>query len=180
MRRRRRTGNEAPAQLILARLQQVIENAAPPVLLRIARRRVFGDFLFERTVGAPVERAAFMDRVERIDDSRGDRKVETGRDAVRWAVDATAERGAGEVLITSMDRDGTGEGYDLALVRAIADAVRVPVVASGGAGTLDHFAEAFIEGHADAVLAASRLHFGRLAIHDVKEHLRERGIEVRP
>ncbi len=106
-------------------------------------------------------------------------RTPTGRDAVEWAVEATAERGAGEVLITSMDRDGTGEGYDLPLVRAIADAVGVPVVASGGAGTLDHFAEAFTEGHADAVLAASRLHFGRIGIREVKEHLRGRGIEVR-
>jgi imidazole glycerol-phosphate synthase subunit HisF len=107
-------------------------------------------------------------------------RTPTGRDAVRWAVEATAERGAGEVLITSMDRDGTGEGYDLALVRAIADAVRVPVVASGGAGTLDHFAEAFTAGRADAVLAASRLHFGQLTIREVKGYLRDRGIEVRP
>jgi cyclase len=106
-------------------------------------------------------------------------RTPTGHDAVEWAVEATAERGAGEVLITSMDRDGTGEGYDLPLVRAIADAVGVPVVASGGAGTLDHFAEAFTEGHADAVLAASRLHFGRIGIREVKEHLRDRGIEVR-
>lgn len=106
-------------------------------------------------------------------------RTPTGSDAVRWAVEATARRGAGEVLITSMDRDGTGEGYDLALVRAIADAVRVPVVASGGAGTLGHFAEAFTQGHADAVLAASRLHFGQLTIHEVKEYLRDRDVEVR-
>ena len=106
-------------------------------------------------------------------------RTPTGRDAVEWAVEATAERGAGEVLLTSMDRDGTGEGYDLDLLRAIADEVRVPVVASGGAGDLDHFAEALTEGHADAVLAASRLHFGQLTIREIKEYLRDRDIEVR-
>jgi imidazole glycerol-phosphate synthase subunit HisF len=106
-------------------------------------------------------------------------RTPTGRDAVEWAVEATTERGAGEVLLTSMDRDGTGEGYDLDLVRSIAGEVRVPVVASGGAGHLDHFAEALTEGHADAVLAASRLHFGQLTIREIKEYLRERDVEVR-
>jgi cyclase len=103
----------------------------------------------------------------------------TGRDAVAWAVEATTERGAGEVLLTSMDRDGTGEGYDLELLRAIADAVPVPVIASGGAGDLDHFAEALGEGHADAVLAASRLHFGQLTIGEIKDYLADHGLEVR-
>ncbi|HEY5904429.1 MAG TPA: imidazole glycerol phosphate synthase subunit HisF [Actinomycetota bacterium] len=106
-------------------------------------------------------------------------RTPTGRDAIGWAVEATTERGAGEVLLTSMDRDGTGEGYDLDLVRSIAGEVRVPVVASGGAGHLDHFAEALTEGHADAVLAASRLHFGQLTIREIKEYLRERDVEVR-
>jgi imidazole glycerol-phosphate synthase subunit HisF len=106
-------------------------------------------------------------------------RTPTGRDALGWAVEATTERGAGEVLLTSMDRDGTGEGYDLDLVRSIAGEVRVPVVASGGAGHLDHFAEALTEGHADAVLAASRLHFGQLTIREIKEYLRERDVEVR-
>jgi cyclase len=106
-------------------------------------------------------------------------RTPTGRDAIGWAVEATTERGAGEVLLTSMDRDGTGEGYDLDLVRSISGEVRVPVVASGGAGHLDHFAEALTEGHADAVLAASRLHFGQLTIREIKEYLRERDVEVR-
>jgi cyclase len=106
-------------------------------------------------------------------------RTPTGRDAIEWAVEATTERGAGEVLLTSMDRDGTGEGYDLDLVRSIAGEVRVPVVASGGAGHLDHFAEALTEGHADAVLAASRLHFGQLTIREIKEYLRDRDVEVR-
>ena len=98
-------------------------------------------------------------------------KTATGHDALEWAVEATAERGAGEVLLTSMDRDGTGEGYDLDLLRAITSAVRVPVIASGGAGDVEHFAEALDEGGADAVLAASRLHFGQLTIRQIKEHL---------
>jgi len=103
----------------------------------------------------------------------------TGRDAVEWAAEATAGHGAGEVLLTSMDRDGTGEGYDLELLRAIAGAVAVPVVASGGAGTPEHFAEALTDGRADAVLAASRWHDGDLTIREVKEHLASRGIPVR-
>ena len=78
-----------------------------------------------------------------------------------------------------MDRDGTGEGYDLDLLRALAGAVRVPIVASGGAGDLDHFAEALLEGGADAVLAASRLHYGQLTIHEIKEYLRSKDVEVR-
>jgi cyclase len=102
-----------------------------------------------------------------------------GRDAVEWAVEATARHGAGEVLLTSIDRDGTGDGYDLELLRAIADAVAVPVVASGGAGTAEHFAEALTDGRADAVLAASRWHDGDLTIREVKEHLASRGIPVR-
>jgi cyclase len=106
-------------------------------------------------------------------------RTPTGIDAVDWAADATERRGAGEVLVTSMDRDGTGEGYDLELLRAIGEAVSVPVVASGGAGRLEHFAEALEDGRADAVLAASRLHFGELTIDDVKAYLADRGIEIR-
>jgi imidazole glycerol-phosphate synthase subunit HisF len=106
-------------------------------------------------------------------------RTATGRDVVEWAVEATERRGAGEVLLTSMDRDGTGEGYDLELLRAVSDAVPVPVVASGGAGRLEHFAEALSEGGADAVLAASRFHFGELTLADVKTYLAERGIPVR-
>jgi cyclase len=106
-------------------------------------------------------------------------RTPTGIDAVAWAEEATSRRGAGEVLVTSMDRDGTGEGYDLDLLRAIGDAVPVPLVASGGAGRLEHFAEALGPGRADAVLAASRLHFGELTIDDIKGFLAEQGIEVR-
>jgi cyclase len=87
--------------------------------------------------------------------------------------------GAGEVLLTSMDRDGTGEGYDLELLRSVGDAVRVPVVASGGAGRIEHFADALTAGRADAVLAASRFHFEQLSIRAVKAYLAERQIPVR-
>jgi cyclase len=106
-------------------------------------------------------------------------RTPTGRDAVAWAAEAAAEHGAGEVLVTSMDRDGTGEGYDLELLRAIADAVTVPVVASGGASTPEHFAEALTEGRADAVLAASRFHDGDLTIGEVKQHLAANDVPVR-
>ena len=105
-------------------------------------------------------------------------RTPAGRDAVEWAAEA-AELGAGEILLTSMDRDGTGEGYDLDLLRAVTEAVNVPVVASGGAGTKEHFADAILEGGADAVLAASRFHFEEITIADVKDHLAARGIPVR-
>lgn len=106
-------------------------------------------------------------------------RTPTGEDAVAWATKSTRELGAGEVLLTSMDRDGTGEGYDLDLLRAVAEAVTVPVVASGGAGTLEHFALGLTEGRADAVLAASRFHFGELTIEQVKDHLAAVGVPVR-
>jgi imidazole glycerol-phosphate synthase subunit HisF len=106
-------------------------------------------------------------------------RTPTGRDVVDWAVEATSERGAGEVLLTSIDRDGTGDGYDLALLDSVCPRVTVPVVASGGAGAAEHFAEALAPGRADAALAASRFHFEELTIHDVKELLATRGIEVR-
>ncbi len=101
-----------------------------------------------------------------------------GRDAVEWAQEAAA-LGAGEILLTSMDRDGTKDGYDLALTRAVATAVEVPVIASGGAGTLEHLWEGLVEGGADAVLAASIFHFGLHTIAEAKAYLRQRGVEVR-
>jgi cyclase len=103
----------------------------------------------------------------------------TGRDAIEWAQEAVAQ-GAGEILLTSMDRDGTKDGYDLELTKAVADAVSVPVVASGGAGTLEHFREAFVDGDASAALAASLFHFGTYTIGEVKSYLAEHGLEVRP
>jgi imidazole glycerol-phosphate synthase subunit HisF len=87
--------------------------------------------------------------------------------------------GAGEILLTSMDRDGTREGFDLALTRAVADAVGVPLIASGGVGAAEHLAEGVLDGHADAVLAASVFHFGDFTVRQAKEHMRSRGIEVR-
>lgn len=102
----------------------------------------------------------------------------TGLDAVDWA-QRMVRLGAGEILLTSMDRDGTRRGFDLALTRAVSEAVEVPVIASGGVGTLDHLAEGILEGQADAVLAASIFHFGEYSIREAKCHLRDRGIEVR-
>jgi cyclase len=103
----------------------------------------------------------------------------TGRDAVEWAADC--ERlGAGEILLTSMDRDGTRDGFDLALTRAVTAACGVPVIASGGVGSLPHLADGVIHGHADAVLAASIFHFGEHRVADAKEYLASRGIAVRP
>jgi cyclase len=102
----------------------------------------------------------------------------TGLDAVEWARRMTAA-GAGEILLTSMDRDGTRDGFDLALTRAVADAVSVPVIASGGVGTLQHLADGVLAGGADAVLAASVFHFGDFTVRAAKEHMRAQGIEVR-
>jgi len=102
----------------------------------------------------------------------------TGLDAVAWArrmVDA----GAGEILLTSMDRDGTRDGFDLALTRAVSDAVGVPVIASGGVGSKEHLAQGIVEGHADAVLAASVFHFGDFTVRESKQYMQSRGIEVR-
>ncbi|HEY0392538.1 MAG TPA: imidazole glycerol phosphate synthase subunit HisF [Solirubrobacterales bacterium] len=107
----------------------------------------------------------------------GRQKVED-RDAVSWAREAT-ERGAGEVLLTSMDRDGTNDGYDIELTRAVADAVAVPVIASGGAGTLDHLSEAISSGNADAVLCASIFHYGSYTVNEAKERMAAAGIPVR-
>ncbi|MFZ1041194.1 MAG: imidazole glycerol phosphate synthase subunit HisF [Anaerolineales bacterium] len=105
-------------------------------------------------------------------------RVATGIDAVKWAVRGV-ELGAGEILLTSMDADGTLAGYDLPLTRAIADAVNVPVIASGGAGTTLHFAEVLTDGHADAALAASLFHDGKLKITDLKRELQSKGVPVR-
>jgi cyclase len=102
----------------------------------------------------------------------------TGLDAVDWAR-RMQELGAGEILLTSMDRDGTRAGFDLALTRAVSDAVDIPVIASGGVGTLQHLAEGVLEGRADAVLAASIFHFGEFTVREAKLHMEKQGIEVR-
>jgi cyclase len=105
-------------------------------------------------------------------------RTPTGRDAIEWSREAV-ERGAGEILLTSMDRDGTEDGYELELTRRVADAVDVPVIASGGAGTLEHLVEAIEEGGADAVLAASIFHYGTYSIMQAKERMHHAGIPVR-
>ncbi len=140
-----------------------------------------------RVVGEAAERFGSQCIVVAIDARResghfgvythGGRRA-TGREAVAWAQEAE-KLGAGEILLTSMDRDGTGDGYDLELTRAIADGVSVPVIASGGAGSLEHLYEGLAVGHADAVLAASIFHFGTYSIAEAKSYLRSRGIEVR-
>jgi cyclase len=106
-------------------------------------------------------------------------RTPTGRDAVAWAEEGAA-LGAGEILLTSMDRDGTRDGFDVPLTRAVADAVPVPVVASGGCGTVEHMAEVLTDGHASAALAASIFHFGEVRIPQAKARLRALGVEVRP
>ena len=110
--------------------------------------------------------------------SHGGRRT-SGRDAVEWAV-LGEQLGAGEILLTSMDKDGTHEGYDLALLKAITSAVRLPVIASGGAGSVEHMYQALTDGGAEAMLAASVFHFGELSIAGVKQELAARGLEIRP
>ena len=105
-------------------------------------------------------------------------RLDTGIDALWWAAEA-ARLGAGEILLTSMDCDGTKEGYDIELTRAVSDAVPIPVIASGGAGKMEHFKEALTDGGADAALAASLFHYKELEIREVKEYLHENGISVR-
>lgn len=105
-------------------------------------------------------------------------RVNTGRDVFEWA--AQAEKlGAGEILLTSMDCDGTKKGYDIPLTRQVSETVKIPVIASGGAGNKEHFYEVLTEGKADAVLAASLFHFKEVEIHDLKKYLKEKGIEIR-
>lgn len=105
-------------------------------------------------------------------------RINTGLDAVEWAKKAY-ELGAGEILLTSMDGDGTKAGYDIELTRTIADSVGIPVIASGGAGTMEHFYDAFAKGHAEAALAASLFHYKELEITDLKKYLKDKGISVR-
>ncbi|MFP4473281.1 MAG: imidazole glycerol phosphate synthase subunit HisF [Candidatus Omnitrophota bacterium] len=105
-------------------------------------------------------------------------RIDTGRDAIEW-VREVCDLGAGEILLTSMDADGTKDGYDLALTRAVCDTVAVPVIASGGAGAFDHFSDVFLKAGADAALAASVFHYGEMTVADVKQHLQKKGVEVR-
>jgi cyclase len=148
---------------------QIIEDAshkygAQCIVVAIDAKRRYGDDMLARGEGWDVY-------------SHGGRK-NTGLDAVAWASEM-ARRGAGEILLTSMDRDGTKSGFDLALTRAVADAVSVPVIASGGVGTLDHLADGVQQGGADAVLAASIFHYGEFTVAQAKQRMAERGIPVR-
>jgi len=138
-----------------------------------AKRRGAGDS--SETCQAP---PGFFGDLEWDVYAHGGRSRAEGRDAVAWAKEAT-ELGAGEVLLTSMDRDGTTDGYDLELTRAVSETVTVPVIASGGAGELDHLVEAITAGHADAVLCASIFHYGAHTVAEAKESMERAGIPVR-
>lgn len=143
----------------------------PSLITRIAER--FGSQAV--VVAIDAKRCGSEQRWEAF--TRGGRNA-SGHDAVGWAKEAEA-RGAGEILLTSMDRDGTESGFDCDLTRAVADAVRIPVIASGGAGGAQHFVEVFRDGHADAALAASIFHYGFSRLADLKQELGAQGIPVR-
>jgi cyclase len=145
--------------------------ADPELITRIAAR--FGSQAV--VVAIDAKPSAEAGRWEAF--THGGRRT-SGRDAVAWAKEAES-RGAGEILLTSMSRDGTTAGFDCPLTRVVADAVRIPVIASGGAGTADHFVEVFRDGHADAALAASILHYGLSRLSDLKQELSAQNIPVR-
>jgi cyclase len=156
------------------------------VVIAIDAKRVEGSSAFAArapgTAAAPGARAraanAHRAAAPRWEAYLNGGRVPTGLDAVEWAARAVS-LGAGEILLTSMDRDGTKDGYDLELTRAVAEAVNVPVIASGGAGTLDHLVAAIRDAKADAVLAASIFHYGEFSIRQAKEHMAAHGIPVR-
>jgi cyclase len=172
-------------QLLRAGADKVSLNTAAlarPAVIREAAER-FGSQCIVIAIDAR-RAAAAPEREGRADPPRwsvhthGGRRP-AGRDAIEWAEEAVG-LGAGEILLTSMDRDGTKDGYDLELTRAVSAAASVPVIASGGAGSLEHLREGLVEGQADAALAASIFHFGIHTIAEAKRYLRERGVEVRP
>jgi imidazole glycerol-phosphate synthase subunit HisF len=166
--------------------RRVSRGASPPVDFA-SRRTARGGLASRRTArgwGPAVRGEPMKAPVEGSDETvcwtvytHGGRRS-AGRDAIAWAREATA-LGAGEILLTSMDRDGTKDGYDLQLTRAVSEAVSVPVIASGGAGSLEHLREGLVEGKADAALAASIFHFGVYSIGEAKRYLSEQGVEVR-
>jgi imidazole glycerol-phosphate synthase subunit HisF len=164
-------------RMLLAGADKVSINSAAvrsPALLTEGADR-FGAQCVVLAIDARRSSAPGVDRWEVVVDGG---RTPTGLDAVEWAVKGVA-CGAGEILLTSMDADGTLSGYDVALTQAVAQAVPVPVIASGGAGTMDHFADVLTEGQADAALAASLFHDGKLNIQELKQHLAGRGIPVR-
>jgi cyclase len=144
--------------------------AEPPLLTRLAAR--YGSQAIVAAIDAKLGSGGRYEVFARSGSSA------TGRDAIEWSREA-ADRGAGEILLTSIDRDGTRQGYECALTAAVADAVPIPVIASGGAGTFEHFHEVFTRGRADAALAASVFHFSEHAVGDLKRYLRDRGVPVR-
>lgn len=146
-----------------------------PEFVREAAQRFGSQCIVVAIDAKKVSRIGEPDRWEIF--THGGRKP-TGIDAVEWAK-KMVDYGAGEILLTSMDRDGTREGFDIALTRSISEAVSVPVIASGGVGNLDHLADGITKGKADAVLAASIFHFAEYSIQQAKKHMAERGIEVR-
>ena len=143
--------------------------ADPSLITRIAQR--FGSQAVIVAIDAKRKATAFEAFV-------AGGRTPTGRDAIAWAREAE-QRGAGEILLTSMDRDGTKAGYDIALTCAVADAVKVPVIASGGVGTLDHLVEGIRDGHATAVLAASIFHFGEHTVREAKAYMTKAGLPIR-
>ena len=164
-------------RLLLAGADKVSINTAAverPDFVREAAEK-FGSQCIVAAIDAKAAKAAGPGRFEVY--THGGRRP-TGIEAIGWAR-RLAEFGAGEILLTSMDRDGTRDGFDIALTRAIADAIGVPVIASGGAGTLDHLVEAVVEGHASAVLAASIFHFGTYTIGEAKAFMGAAGVPVR-
>ena len=167
--------NEDVRKLLLAGADKVSINTAAvhnPEFVREAATK-FGSQCIVVAIDA---KSVAEDRFEIF--THGGRKP-TGIDAIEWAR-RMAEYGAGEILLTSMDRDGTKQGFNIPLTRAVADAVPIPVIASGGVGTLDHMVEGIVEGHASAVLAASIFHFGTYTIGETKAHMAAAGVPVRP
>jgi cyclase len=165
-------------RLLLAGADKVSINTAAvknPAFVREAAEK-FGDQCI--VVAIDAKRVSAPDEAPRWEIFTHGGRNATGIDALAFAKQV-ASLGAGELLVTSMDRDGTKGGYDLALVRAIADSVRVPVIASGGVGTLDHLVDGVIEGHASAVLAASIFHFGTYSVAQAKAHMAKAGIRMR-
>jgi cyclase len=168
-----RSESDAAAALDAGADKVALNSAAladPPLLTRLASR--YGSQAIVAAIDAKAESGGRYEVFARSG------RAATGREAVEWAREA-AERGAGEILLTSIDRDGTRQGYDCALTAAVADAVSIPVIASGGAGTFEHFHQVFTEGRADAALAASVFHFSEHAVGELKAYLRDRGVPVR-